>query len=130
MYALGPAYFGIAFVVNDTSLYTAALHFGQGVQGVPEVEKAFRPQHQFLRGRLMQTGRILNAVIAVERILCLVSGNAAAVSGLIPLIGLQLFRYFIGNFDIFIMSVPSIKVFQIDGSHYIFLRSEFLWVGR
>ena len=28
MYALGPAYFGIAFAVNDTSFHTVSLHLG------------------------------------------------------------------------------------------------------
>ena len=91
MYALGPAHLGIALVINDAGLHTAALHFGQGVQCVPEVEKAFCPQHQLLRGRLMQTDGILDAVIAVQRILCLVAGDTAAVGGLVSLVSLQLF---------------------------------------
>ena len=125
MYALGPSNLGIAFAVNDTRLHTVALRFGQRVQRVPEVEKPFLPQHQLFRGRLMQTSRIFNAVIAVQRILRLVAGNTAAVGGLIPLVGLQFFRYFVGNLNILIVGVPSVKVLQIDRSHYIFLRSDF-----
>ena len=70
----------------------------------------------------MQAGGILNAVITVQRVLRLVAGDTAAVSGLISLVSLQFLRDLVGNFDIFIMGVPSVKVFQIDGSY--FLRSD------
>ncbi len=48
-----------------------------------------------------------------------------AIGSLIQLVGPQLGGHFIGNFDIFIMGVPRVKVLQIDSSHYIFLRSDF-----
>jgi len=57
----------------------------------------------------MQTGGILDTVITVQRILRLVAGNTAAISGLIPLVGLQLLRNLVGNIDIFIMGVPRVK---------------------
>ena len=131
MYALGPSNLGIAFAVNDTRLHTAALRFGQRVQRIPKAEKPFLPKHQLLRGRLMQTGGILNAVIAVQRILRFVAGDAPPIGCLIPLVGLQFFCYLIGNVNIFILGVPSVKVLQIDRSHYIFLRSDFCcgWIG-
>ena len=72
----------------------------------------------------MQAGGILNAVITVQRVLRLVAGDTAAVSGLISLVSLQFLRDLVGNFDIFIMGVPSVKVFQTDGSYFYFLRSD------
>ena len=51
--------------------------------------------------------------------------RATYIGSLIQLVGPQLGGHFIGNFDIFIMGVPRVKVLQIDSSHYIFLRSDF-----
>ena len=67
----------------------------------------------------MQAGGILNAVITVQRVLRLVAGDTAAVSGLISLVSLQFLRDLVGNFDIFIMGVPSVKVLQIGTTFYL-----------
>lgn len=48
----------------------------------------------------------------------------------IQLVRLQLGGHFVGNFDVFIMGVPSVKVLQIDGRHLYFLHSVHVWVGE
>ena len=39
-------------------------------------------------------------------------------------------KFTVGNFDVFIMGVPSVKVLQIDGRHLYFLHSVHVWVGE
>ena len=85
----------------------------------------FLPQHQFLRGRLKDTGGILDPIVTVQGVLRLVAGHTASIGGFIPLVGSQFFCHFIGNFRIFILGVPRVKVFEIDGSHFMYLRSDF-----
>ena len=60
----------------------------------------------------------------------LVAGRAPLIGCLIQLVRLQLGGHFVGNFDVFIMGVPSVKVLQIDGRHLYFLHSVHVWVGE
>ena len=103
----------------------AALRFGQSVQRVPQIAETLHAFQQLLRGRLGQASGVFDAIVTVERILCLVADHTPLIGSLIQLIGPQLGGHFIGNFNIFIMGIPSVKVLQIDSSHYIFLRSDF-----
>ena len=80
-----------------------------------------------LRGRLVQTGRVFDPIIAIEGILRFVADDPPLVGSLVQLVRPQFGGHFIGNFDIFIVGVPRVKLFQIDDSHYIFLRSD-SWV--
>ena len=78
----------------------------------------------------MQAGRVFDPIVTVEGILRLVAGRAPLMGCLIQLVRLQLGGHFVGNFDVFIMGVPSVKVLQIDGRHLYFLHSVHVWVGE
>ena len=73
----------------------------------------------------MHTGGILDPIVTVEGIVRLIVADTLGIGGLGQFAGPELGGHFIGNFDILIGHVPRVKVFQIDGSHYIFLRSDF-----
>lgn len=65
----------------------------------------------------MQAGEIFDPVIAVQRILRLVSGEAPLVGHLITGISQENLGYLVRNLDKLILCIPIIKIFQIDRSH-------------
>ena len=72
---------------------------------------------KLLRRRLMQTGRVFDPVIAVQRILRLMPGEPPLVGHFVPGIGHKHFGYLVRNLDKLILCVPIIKILQIDCSH-------------
>ena len=124
-YAIGLGNLSHALAFNDTGINAKPLRFGQSVQRVPQIAETLHALQQLLRGRLGKAGRVFDPIITVEGILCLIADYPPLVGSLIQLVGPQLGGHFIGNFDIFIMGVPRVKVLQIDSSNYIFLRSDF-----
>ena len=120
----------IALAEDQMRLYPDALHLRQRVGGVPQVDKQLHAIQKLLRRRLMQAGRVFDPIVTVEGILRLVAGRAPLMGCLIQLVRLQLGGHFVGNFDVFIMGVPNVKVLQIDGRHLYFLHSVHVWVGE
>ena len=83
MYALGLGNFLDALSKNDMSIDPPALDLRQRIKGVPQTAEPLHPFKKFLGRRLMQAGEIFDPVIAVQRILRLVSGEAPLVGHLI-----------------------------------------------
>ena len=127
IYALGLGNLAIALAEDNTGIHSAALDLRQGVESVPESAELIHAFQQLLRGRLVQTGRVFDPIIAIEGILRFVADDPPLVGSLVQLVRPQFGGHFIGNFDIFIVGVLRVKLFQIDDSHYIFLRSD-SWV--
>ena len=120
----------VALAEEQMRLHPDALHLRQRVEGVPEVDEQLHTIQKLLRRRLMQAGRVFDPIVTVEGILRLVAGRAPLIGCLIQLVRLQFGGHFVGNFDVFIMGVPSVKVLQIDGRHLYFLHSVHVWVGE
>ena len=70
-----------------------------------------------LRGGLKLAGRIFAPVLRVQRVVGLVALHAPLVGGLVPLIGSELLRHFLGDFDKHVCLIPIEKLFQVDGCH-------------
>ena len=120
----------VALAEDQMRLYPDALLLRQRVEGVPQVDKLLLAIQKLLRRRLMQAGRVFDPIVTVEGILRRVAGRAPLMGCLIQLVRLQLGGHFVGNFDVFIMGVPSVTVLQIDGRHLYFLHSVHVWVGE
>lgn len=130
VHALLPGNLAVALAEDQMRLHPDTLHLRQRVEGVPKVDEQLHAIQKLLRGRLMQAGRVFDPIVTVEGILRLVAGRAPLIGCLIQLVRLQLGGHFVGNFDVFIMGVPSVKVLQIDGHHLYFLHSVHVWVGE
>ena len=130
VHALLPGDLAIALAEDQMRFYPDALHLRQRVEGIPQVDEQFHTIQKLLRRRLVQAGRVFDPIVTVEGILRLVAGRATLIGCLIQLVRLQLGGHFVGNFDVFIMGVPSVKVLQIDGRHLYFLHSVHVWVGE
>ena len=130
VHALLPGDLAVALAEDQMRLYPDALHLWQRVEGIPQVDEQLHTIQKLLRRRLMQAGRVFDPIVTVEGILRLVAGRAPLMGCLIQLVRLQLGGHFVGNFDVFIMGVPSVKVLQIDGRHLYFLHSVHVWVGE
>ena len=117
VHALLPGDLAVAFAEDQMRLYPDALHLRQRIEGVPQVDEQLHTIQKLLRRRLMQAGRVFDPIVTVEGILRLVAGRAPLMGCLIQLVRLQLGGHFVGNFDVFIMGVPSVKVLQIDGGN-------------
>ena len=128
--ALLPGDLAVALAEDQMRLYPDALHLRQRIEGVPEVDEQFHAIQKLLRRRLMQAGRVFDPIVTVEGILRLIAGRAPLIGCLLQLVRLQLGGHFVGNFNVFIMGVPSVKVLQIDGRHLYFLHSVHVWVGE
>ena len=120
----------VALAEEQMRLHPDALHLRQRIEGVPEVDEQLHTIQKLLRGRLMQASRVFDPIVTVEGIVRLVAGRAPLMGCLIQLVRLQFGGHFVGNFDVFIMGVPSVKVLQIDGRHLYFLHSVHVWVGE
>ena len=112
-YAIGLGNLSHALAFNDTGINAKPLRFGQSVQRVPQIAETLHALQQLLRGRLGKAGRVFDPIITVVGILCLIADYPPLVGSLIQLVGPQLGGHFIGNFDIFIMGVPRVKVLQM-----------------
>ena len=123
--------FPIGLSLNQMGIYPAVLDLRQGVESVPEMIETLHAFHQLLRGGLMHTGGIFDAIVTVEGIVRLVVTNTLGIGSLGQFAALEYGGHFIRNLDVFVMGVPRVIVFQIDSSHYIFLRSDFCgwWVA-
>lgn len=130
VHALLPGDLAVALAEDQMRLYPDALHLWQRVEGIPQVDEQLHTIQKLLRRRLMQTGRVFDPIVTVEGILRLIAGRAPLMGCFIQLVRLQLGGHFVGNFDVFIMGVPSVKVLQIDGRHLYFLHSVHVWVGE
>ena len=130
VHALLPGDLAVALAEDQMRLYPDALHLWQRVEGIPQVDEQLHTIQKLLWRRLMQTGRVFDPIVTVEGILRLVAGRAPLMGCLIQLVRLQLGGHFVGNFDVFIMGVPSVKVLQIDGRYLYFLHSVHVWVGE
>jgi len=99
---------------------------GQTVQRVPQTAEPLLELQNLVRGELAQAGGILNAVLAVQRILRLVAGEPPLVCRLIADTGPESLGHIVRNFHIFILGVPVVKVAQVDDSHCMYLHIVFV----
>ena len=106
MYALGLGNFLDALSKNDMSIDPPALDLRQRIKGVPQTAEPLHPFKKFLGRRLMQAGEIFDPVIAVQRILRLVSGEAPLVGHLITGISQENLGYLVRNLDKLILCIP------------------------
>lgn len=72
VYALGLGDLPVGHAEDKVSIHPAALDLRQTVQRVPQKEKPLFHFQHFLGRELMQTGGILDTVVAVQRVLRLV----------------------------------------------------------
>ena len=113
VHILFPGNLAVALAENQMRLYPDALHLWQRVEGIPQVDEQLHTIQKLLRRRLMQAGRVFDPIVTVEGILRLVAGRAPLMGCLIQLVRLQLGGHFVGNFDVFIMGVSSVKSFRL-----------------
>ena len=106
--ALLPGDLAVALAEDQMRFYTDALHLRQRIESVPQVDEQLHTIQKLLRGRLMQADRVFDPIVTVEGILRLIAGRAPLMGCLIQLVRLQLGGHFVGNFDVFIMGVPSV----------------------
>ena len=130
MYALGAGYLFHAPAENDAGVNPPALDFRQAVQRVPQTAEPLLELQHLVRGELAQAGGILDAVIAVQRILRLVAGEPPLVGRFIADAGPERLGHIVSNFHIFVLGVPVVKVAQVDDSHCMYLHIVFCgWVA-
>ena len=127
VHALLPGNLAVALAEDQMRLYPDALHLWQRVEGIPQVDEQLHTIQKLLRRRLMQTGRVFDPIVTVEGILRLIAGRAPLMGCLIQLVRLQLGGHFVGNFDVFVMGVPSVKVLQIDATRSYFASADEQW---
>ena len=131
IYAFLTGDFPVGLTLDQMGIHPAALDLRQGVESVPEMIETLHAFYQFLRGGLMHTSGILNAIVTVEGIVRLIVADTLGIGSRGQFAGMEYGGHFIGNLNVFVMGVPRVIVFQIDSSHYIFLRSDFCgwWVA-
>ena len=124
VYALLAGNLPEALAKDQMSLHPTALDFRQGVKGVPQPEEKFLAIHEFLGTGFVQASRVFDPIITIQGVERLVVAYSFRMGGLTPLAGYEFLGHFIGNLYVFVMGVPRVKVFQIDGCQLYVLRSD------
>ncbi len=114
-----------ALAEDDVSVNPPALDFRQAVQRVPQTAEPLLELQHLVRGELVQAGGILNAVLAVQRILRLVAGEPPLVGRLVADAGPERLGHIVRNLHIFVLGVPVVKVAQVDSCHGMYLHIVF-----
>ena len=98
--------------VNST-----ALDLRQRIEGVPQTKEQLLAIHEFLGAGLVQAGGIFDPIVTIQGIISLVVARPFRMGGFAPPTGHELLGHFVRNLCVFIVGVPRVKVFQIDGRH-------------
>ena len=96
-----------------------ALCVRQTIQRMADMLEAFHALDQFLRRRVREASRIFNAVLGIQRVVCLIAIDTAAAGLDVPLARQQFFRNFLRDFDHHIFHIPRVKIPQIDFLHCV-----------
>jgi len=117
VYALLTCNLTLALSQDQMSVHAAALELRQGVEGVPQPEKQLLAIHKLLGTGLVQASGVFDPIITIQGVERLVVAYSFRMGGLTPLAGYEFLGHFIGNLYVFVVGVPRVKVFQIDGRH-------------
>ena len=96
-----------------------ALCVRQTIQRMADMLEAFHAFDQFLRRRVREASRIFNAVLGIQRVVCLIAIDTAAAGLDVSLARQQFFRNFLRDFDHHIFHIPRVKIPQIDFLHCV-----------
>ena len=117
VYALFAGDLTVAFAQNQIGVHAAPLDLRQRIEGVPQTKEQLLAIHEFLGAGLVQAGGIFDPIVTIQGIISLVVARPFRMGGFAPPAGHELLGHFVRNLCVFIVGVPRVKVFQIDGRH-------------